>query len=313
MFDHIVTVTLNPSLDVTLWLDDCDWEEPNICRREKIYAGGKSPNVSRVLKNLGVPSKLLGLAGIENSKMLTGLLEKDDIDFCLIETAGAIRENMTLLFPDGRLLKINRQGAPITGDKISQLLKLLHQEFSDAEESLAVFAGSPPPNIGPEDYRQIILSVAREHIKIAVDTNLFSAADMKNISPFVIKPNRPEAKRMLGNADMSDAEMIREMKNLSAYVDHILLSCGGDGLLYFHAGSMLEADRTAGSGTLHHRRRGHYPCGLSLPALVREEPPLEAARYAAACGTASVMLEGTEAIHPKDAEPLLEQIRTEKI
>ncbi len=312
MFDHIVTVTLNPSLDVTLWLDDCDWEEPNICRREKIYAGGKSPNVSRVLKNLGVPSKLLGLAGIENSKMLTGLLEKDDIDFCLIETAGAIRENMTLLFPDGRLLKINRQGAPITGDKISQLLKLLHQEFSDAEESLAVFAGSPPPNIGPEDYKQIILSVVREHIKIAVDTNLFFADDMKNISPFVIKPNRPEAKRMLGNADMSDAEMIREMKDLSAYVDHILLSCGGDGLLYFRAGACwkLTVPQVPVRSTI---GAGDTTLAGFLAALVREEPPLEAARYAAACGTASVMLEGTEAIHPKDAEPLLEQIRTEKI
>ena len=43
MFDKIITVTLNPALDVTLWLNALDFVEPNETAREVLYAGKKGP------------------------------------------------------------------------------------------------------------------------------------------------------------------------------------------------------------------------------------------------------------------------------
>ena len=54
MFEKIITVTLNPALDATLWLNSLDFVEPNDTEREVLYAGGKGVNISRVLASLGI-------------------------------------------------------------------------------------------------------------------------------------------------------------------------------------------------------------------------------------------------------------------
>lgn len=69
-------------------------------QREKVYPGGKSVNVTRVLKSLGIPAHLIGIAGRENIDLLRGLLDRDGIDYRLLETAGAVRENITVITPD---------------------------------------------------------------------------------------------------------------------------------------------------------------------------------------------------------------------
>ena len=47
-FDRIIAVSLNPALDVTLWVNTLDFNEPNKTTEEKVYAGGKAINIARV-------------------------------------------------------------------------------------------------------------------------------------------------------------------------------------------------------------------------------------------------------------------------
>ena len=61
----IYTVTLNPSLDYVVRVEDFKQGKLNRTAEENIYAGGKGINVSLVLKNLGFDSTALGfLAGL---------------------------------------------------------------------------------------------------------------------------------------------------------------------------------------------------------------------------------------------------------
>ena len=48
LFDKIIAVSLNPALDVTLWVRTLDFNEPNKTMDEKVYAGGKAVNIARV-------------------------------------------------------------------------------------------------------------------------------------------------------------------------------------------------------------------------------------------------------------------------
>ena len=70
MHRGIVTVTLNPSIDVTLWLDGLDPDRVNRVEDEARQAGGKGINVSRVVRSFGLDSLCLAVAGSDNSREL---------------------------------------------------------------------------------------------------------------------------------------------------------------------------------------------------------------------------------------------------
>ncbi|HUM82136.1 MAG TPA: 1-phosphofructokinase, partial [Methanothrix sp.] len=59
----IYTITLNPALDRTLWIEKVRDDVSNRILEEKSFAGGKSVDVSKVLKNLGQESIALGFVG----------------------------------------------------------------------------------------------------------------------------------------------------------------------------------------------------------------------------------------------------------
>ncbi len=306
MFDKILTVALNPSLDVTLWIDTVDFDEPNRCSKEKTYAGGKPLNVTRVLKNLGIASQCFCLAGQENAGMLTALLGTDGVQYRMVTVPGVIRENMSIIFPDGRLLKINRKGSPVADRHLTELKALIRRELVGYKQALILFAGSLPPNMTAAQCKELILSFRSESVKVAIDSTVFSAAELAEIKPFLIKPNLVEARDILGLPDADEAALLNGMAQLGGQVEHILLSMGGDGVAYLHGGQVyrIRVPRVVVKSTV---GAGDTTLAGFLAAIQKGLPAAEAARYAAACGTASVTLEGTEAITAELAAPYLEE------
>ena len=59
----IYTITLNPAIDRTFWIQRIRDDVSNRILEEKSFAGGKSIDVSRVLKNLGIDNTALGFVG----------------------------------------------------------------------------------------------------------------------------------------------------------------------------------------------------------------------------------------------------------
>ena len=57
MFDHIITLSLNPAIDATLWVERAGRGEDNAVRFEKYESAGKAMNVSRALGIYGVDRK----------------------------------------------------------------------------------------------------------------------------------------------------------------------------------------------------------------------------------------------------------------
>ena len=80
----IYTVTLNPSIDYIVRLDQVQVGSVNRMDSDDKFAGGKGINVSRVLKRLDVPNTATGFIGGFTGKFITDTLAEEEIEtrFC---------------------------------------------------------------------------------------------------------------------------------------------------------------------------------------------------------------------------------------
>ena len=83
----IYTVTFNPSLDYVVHMKKFTAGDINRAEQEMIYPGGKGINVSLVLGNLHIPSKMLGFVAGFTGKEIERLAKANggDTDFILLD------------------------------------------------------------------------------------------------------------------------------------------------------------------------------------------------------------------------------------
>ena len=75
----IYTITLNPALDRTIWVEKMQYDDSNRIEKEERFAGGKGIDVSKVLTVLGVSNRALGFIGGFTGDELEGRLVNEGI------------------------------------------------------------------------------------------------------------------------------------------------------------------------------------------------------------------------------------------
>ncbi|WMJ22457.1 1-phosphofructokinase family hexose kinase [Paludicola sp. MB14-C6] len=312
MFNKIITITLNPSLDTTLWVDRFDLKEPVSAIREQIYPGGKSINVTRVLTALGIKSKALGFVGEQNITTFIQLLDQEEISYHFISVKGTIRENFSIVMPNGELFKVNRAGFSVEQSVLDSLQSNIESEIKDGDQVLLVFAGSLPKNVSKEQYKTLIQNLSDEGIQIAIDTDIFTEQDIKELKPYIMKPNEVELSHLAKTENMNEKATCEYAKKLSQYATHVLVSRGDEGLLYAGNNELIqcsvpevEVKSTVGAGDT--------TLAGFIKALKEELPIANCVQFAAACGTASVLLEGTGVISLEAANEMINDIRVTKL
>lgn len=302
---RIVTVTLNPSIDVTLWSDGLRPDEANRVLRETREAGGKGINVSRVAHAIGLGTLCLAVAGKDNAREFAQYLEEDGLRYELLEVEGSVRENLTLR-SGGQTLKFNRKGPALSALMIGALMALISGRVRPGD--IVVFAGSLPENVAVQDYVELIQAVKSTGALIALDSDVLTLADYQRVAPWLIKPNIHELGHIVEMAGTDLAGVTAAARTLAAAgVEQVLVSLGGDGLLCVADGRVIRAavpavpvQSTVGAGD--------STLAGFIAGFVREQPLVECIRLAAACGTASVMEDGTRLASKQAVEALLGRI-----
>lgn len=312
MFDKIITVSLNPALDVTIWLNTMDFSEPNRVTRETTDAGGKAVNIARVMAALGMPCRALGLCGEDNARRFFELLARDRVDYEFIQLEGFTRENLTLVIPDQRVLKVNRAGFAVTIEGMKRLRIKIEEELRGAGKVLLVFAGSLPPNLTADSYKAFLLSFRREGVYFALDNSFFQLSDIQEIRPFLIKPNLVEFRQMSGSELRTEQSIVKLARSLTGYVDHVLVSLGAKGMIYAgrESGCRIHTPQVPVRSTV---GAGDTALAAFLCALQRGLNPCAAAEEGAAAGTASVGLDGTGVITREMVDGMLPRLTVKGI
>lgn len=292
MFKRIIALSLNPALDVTLWVDHLNPNTENTVVEEGYEAAGKAVNVSRALHAYGVPCRSIVLAGKFNRDRFEGRLQQEGVNYRLVEVEGYTRENITILQSDGRATRLLRQGFAVPHEALEEVEKLLEQEV--VENSLVIISGSLPKGISPRILRQICQKIVRSGGKIALDVTPLTDGDLEEIRPWAIKPNRAECCDFAGRDLQTSEEMIAYAQSLNARgVEHCLISLDREGLVYVGGEQVIRVE-VPEVDVVSHVGAGDS-CFAGFIAGMNQGFPLEkCVRTAAAMGTASCLREGAE-------------------
>jgi 6-phosphofructokinase 2 len=308
----IATVTLNPSLDKIVTVEELVVDEANRWTSLRRDPGGKGINVSRVIHELGGDTIAYGFTGGIDGEILNHLLQQQGVPFDFTPIKGAIRSNF--IITDLKTRRQTRIDAP--GPRISryELRKLIAKITRiKPKPDFLVFAGSVPPGIPTDIYRQLIEKAKKSGIKTVLDSDEQWLKEGIRAKPNVIKPNVHEAEELLETHLRDQTAIVEAVKTLvNQSIDVAAISRGKYGLIVANGGEILkvtppqvEIRSTIGSGD-------SAIAGLVLK-LSQGHGIEEAARWAAAAGTAAALTPGTELCRREDVERLLPQVKVERL
>jgi len=111
----IYTLTLNPSLDLTMQADKLRPAAilPALATRRD--PAGKGINISRALQSMGETSTVLGLSAGVNGTVIEQMLARDGLSVDMLRVAGEGRANLSLVVgKPPRHYKLNEAGPEIS-------------------------------------------------------------------------------------------------------------------------------------------------------------------------------------------------------
>jgi len=232
---RILTLTLNPALDLSVGLERLVLGEVNRTRETHLAAAGKGVNVARVLVDLGHDVSVSGFLGADNDGPFLRAFETLGVEDAFIRVPGETRINAKLAEADGRVTDINGPGAAIDADAWQTLLVGLDARVNDPlrRPDALVIAGSLPPGLSSDDLANLIARLRAARLPVWVDTSGEALAAAIASRPTAVKPNEHELAAWAGtDLESPEARLKAALKLYGAGVEEALISAGSQGVLW---------------------------------------------------------------------------------
>jgi 6-phosphofructokinase 2 len=308
----IATVTMNPSLDRHVAVENLVLDDTNRWVSFSYMPGGKGINVSRVVCQMGGDTLAYGFLGGLDGGVLKTILKQKDVpcDFTPIKLE--IRSNFIITdLKTHQQTRISAPGPEISPGELKRLIdKITHLK---RRPRYIVFAGSVPPGVPDDIYHVLIDKMKSQGIVTVLDSADQWLKEGVKALPDIIKPNVREAEGLLGTELKTEDDIIHAVKTLVGSGSKIVcISRGRDGMIIADQDAVykvvppdVQVLSTVGAGD-------SAVAGLVLK-LSQGGSLEEASRLAAACGTAATLAPGTELCHKEDVERLLPDVKIEKL
>jgi len=301
---RVVTLTLNPALDLSTRVGQVVAEDKLRCEAPLRDPGGGGINVARAVVRLGGQALAVFPLGGATGDLLVDAVRSQDVDVEVVRTRADTRENVSVTeTSSGRQFRFVMPGAALAGDETASCLRAV----TEAQADLIVTSGSLPPGPSDDTYAELIRMCAGR--RVLVDTSGPALRAAVDAGAWLVKPNLRELGDLVGR-DLEDDEAIsaaaREL--LGGGTEVVVVSMGAGGVW------LVSADRTehVRSPTVPIRSRvgaGDSTVAGIAVALLRGEDLPTAVRRGVAAGAAAVMTEGSELCRAEDAERLYAQLQ----
>ena len=237
---RILTLTLNPALDLTVRLARLEPGEVNRSETMLTHAAGKGVNVAQVLADLGHHVTVGGFLGEDNPQAFEALIARRGFADAFIRVPGETRSNIKIAELGGRVTDINAPGLQVSEQAQQALLNQL-MLIAPGHDAVVV-AGSLPRGVSPLWFQGLLVQLKNLGLKVALDTSGEALRAGLKASPWLIKPNTEELAEALDCPTDSVDQQAQAAERLHAEgIEHVVISHGADGVNWFSPGTALHA------------------------------------------------------------------------
>lgn len=234
----ILTITLNPAIDVTIQLNELQIGEVNRQESVEIHAAGKGLNVAQVLKDLGHDVIVSGFLGTSNRQIFDTHFEQVQFQSEFIYIEGETRQNIKIAEHYGRMTDLNGKGFLVSELDKKNLFQKIEMILPQVE--VVAIAGSLPQGFSIDEFQKLIKLIQKHGKKVALDTSGKALVAAIECQPWMIKPNTDELVESYQLPATAYVQQKELFKNL-AKIEHVVISMGEDGVNWLHETHPLHA------------------------------------------------------------------------
>ncbi|KRL99015.1 hexose kinase [Liquorilactobacillus satsumensis] len=255
----ILTVTMNPSIDMAYSIEDLKENTVNRVSEVRKTAGGKGLNVSRVIKMMGRRIVATGALGGNFGAFIEEQLDKEKINHAFIHIKQETRNSIAILHDGGKQTEILEAGPVLTAQDVFRFLENYKELLSEAD--VVTISGSLPQGIESDFYAKLSSLAKQKKIKVMLDSSGESLKQtlLNKDKPYLIKPNQEEISELLNiklNGKENSEILIKYMSNkIFQDVAWIVVSLGAAGAIAKHNNSFyrvkipkIHVENPVGSG-----------------------------------------------------------------
>lgn len=233
----ILTVTLNPAVDISYPLKNLAIDDVNRVTQVSKTAGGKGLNVSRVLKLLKQQLLATGIVGGHIGNFIKQKLDEDHIQHQFFEINQESRNAIAILHDGGQQTEILEAGPTISQDDAQAFLAFY--EALLPRVNTVTLSGSLPGGLSNDYYAKMVTMARDAGVSAILDTSgtSLAASLAAPVKPTLIKPNETEIAQLLGHTiDINHLATLKHSLQSPVFegVEWLVVSMGAAGAFAKH-------------------------------------------------------------------------------
>lgn len=288
----ILTITLNPALDVLTTIDKVSDTHKMRCGEVIKHPGGGGVNVARVLHRLGANCVALYLAGGVTGERHHKLMNAEKVRCHVLPIAEETRESFSVHeSSSGNDFRFVLPGPQVSEAEYEACFDYVAQHMP---KQFLVISGGLAPGV-PEHFYARLAALAKQHgVRVVLDANGPALAEALKVGVYLFKPSLRELRELTGQALPDEASQMAAAQHLihSGQAEIVAISLGADGAMVISANEhwcahslKVSVRTTIGAGDSF--------VAAMLWALSRDESLRKAFQSGMASGAAALLQPGT--------------------
>ncbi|MCK8465350.1 1-phosphofructokinase family hexose kinase [Aliiroseovarius sp. S1339] len=312
----ILTITLNPALDMSTSVDAVRAEEKLRCDAPVLDPGGGGINVARAIcQTGGTATAFVALAGFRGQQ-LASLLEAEAVPMIAFPLTGETRFSLAVSDRQAKTqFRFVMPGPGWTKSDLTELSEQLTQAIMPGMH--VVLSGSHPPGV-PDGFPKTLADITRSNgAKLTLDTSgaaLLMQMTRDGARPDILRLDGAESEALAGRKLTTLPDVATFARDLVAnkHAHAVVLALGADGSVLATGDEVLHAV-TPPVPVASKVGAGDSFVGAFTKARAQGGDWAEALRHGTAAASAAVMSPATELCRVNDLRALLPQVTFTKL